>query len=226
VIECTFCKFSSDNKLSGAVDAPEEQDAIQKDLDNLRKWACVNRMRFSNAKCSVLHLGWGNPWYQYRLVDEGIENSPADKTCVLAAQKANRILGCSRRIMASRLSKVIQPLYLALVRPYLEYCVRLWSTQHKKDMEVLERVQRRTTKMIPGLEHLCYEDWPRKLGLFSLQKRRLWGDLIAAFQYLKEAYRKDGDRVFNRACCDRKRGKGFKLKKVDLDWIYGRNVLL
>ena len=78
---------------------------------------------------------------------------------------------------------------------------------------MFEQVQRRTRRMIRGLKHLSYEDRLRELGLFSLEKRRLQRDLIAASQYLKGAYRKNGEGHFIRDCSDRTRGNGFKLKE-------------
>ncbi|KAK4816702.1 hypothetical protein QYF61_020586, partial [Mycteria americana] len=80
-------------------------------------------------------------------------------------------------------------------------------------MDQLEWVQRRATKMIRGMEHLSCEDRLRKLGLLSLEKRRLQGEFIVAFQYLKGAYMKYGDKLFSRACSNRTRGNGFKLKE-------------
>ena len=128
--------------------------------------------------------------------------------CAFAAQKANGMLGSIRSGVASMVRGGLS-LYTLPVRP----AVQVWGPQHRKDVELLERVQRRAMKMIRGLEHLSYEDRLKELGLFSLEKRRLRGDATVAFQYLKGVYKHEGNKLFKQVDSGRTRGNSFKLQE-------------
>ena len=91
--------------------------------------------------------------------------------CTLTAQKADCILGCIKRSVASTAREVLLPLYSVLVRPHLEYCIQMRSPQYRRDMDLLERVQRGAIKMLQGMEHLSQPVLPAELGLVSLEKR-------------------------------------------------------
>jgi len=138
---------------------------LQWDRNRLEHWA-VNGMKLSKSKYWILHLGWSNARHKYKLGEEWLESRPAERDlgvlvdsrfnksqqCALAAGRANLcILGCIKHCTTSQSREGIIPLCSALVQPHLEYCVQFWAPQFKKDVKVLECMQRRATKLVTEL---------------------------------------------------------------------------
>ncbi|RMC04958.1 hypothetical protein DUI87_18138 [Hirundo rustica rustica] len=172
-------QFADDTKLGGSVDLLECRRALQRDLDRLDKSRKIMDMRFNKTLCQLLHFGHNNPMQCYRMGQSDwklaewrttwrgkMTEAECDPGCAQVAKKAR---GNS---VTSRSRAGIVPLYSARVRSHLECCIQFWA-QFRKSTEVLERVQRRATRLVKGLEHKSCEEQLRVLRLFSSEKGRL-----------------------------------------------------
>ena len=144
-------------------------------------------MLFNFGKCKGLHTGPGNTGMNYEMggtilsktVKEkylGVTmnaNMKVSEQCRIAASKGNQVLGMIRRNISYKEKSLIVPLYKAIVRPHLEYCIQAWSPYLRKDIDMLDKIQRRATKLIPGLRGLSYEERLQECGLTTLETRRL-----------------------------------------------------
>ena len=196
----TNCKiFADDTKLSHPILSLVDQSCVQNDLDKLTQWSNDWLLSFNSKKCKVMHFGKKNPCFQYYMngdlidtvseeKDLGVlftENLSFSKHISNAAAKANRVLGLIRRSFSYITKESFLVLYKSYVRPHLEYCVQAWSPYLQRDKDILEKVQRRATKIVPGFEHLSYEERLKEFGLTTLEDRRIRGDLIEMYKLLK-----------------------------------------
>ncbi|KAE8610529.1 hypothetical protein XENTR_v10012157 [Xenopus tropicalis] len=205
----------------------QDAAALQSDLTKLENWAANWKMRFNVDKCKVMHFGRNNINANYLLngsvlgvslmekdlgvfVDNKLSNS---RQCHSVATKANKVLSCIKKGIDSRDENIFLPLYRSLVRPRLEYAVQFWAPVLKKDINELERVQRRATKLVKGMEDLNYEVRLSRLGLFSLEKRRLRRDMITLYKYIRGDYRQLGDVLFSHKNNQRTRGHPYRLEE-------------
>ena len=168
-----------------------DKQKLQDDIDKLVGWSEKWQMLFSFGKCKCLHTEPRNTGMNYELggsilsktvkeKDLGVSmsaNMKVSEQCRIAASKGNQIIGMIRRNITYKENSLIVPLYKAIVRPHLEYCIQAWSPYIRKDIDMLEKIQRRATKLIPGLRDLTYEERLKECGLTTLETRRLRGGI-------------------------------------------------
>jgi len=220
-------KFADDTKILGTVNCWEDRNRLQKDLDRLVDWADKWQMKFNVGKCKVMHLGGGNEGWNYVMDHQRLKVVREEKDlgvrltsdmkvstqCTAAYAKANRMLGLISRTFESRSELMMKQLYRSLVRPHLEYCTAAWSPHYTKDKDLLERVQHRFTRMIPGMRELGYEERLRRLGLMTLEERRNRSDLVEMFKISKKLSAISLETFFELDTSGRTRGHRYKIKK-------------
>ena len=140
-----------------------DKQKLQDDIDKLVRWSEKWQMLFNFGKCKCLHTGPGNTGMKTILSKTVKEkdlrvsmnaNMKVSEQCRIAASKGKQILGMIRRHITYREKSLIVPLYKAIVRPHLEYCIQAWSPYLRKDIDMLEKIKRMATKLIPGLRDL------------------------------------------------------------------------
>ena len=191
-------KFADDIKVFRTIKGNSDRDLFQSDLDRLVQWSEEWQMKFNHNKCNIMNMGRVYQKNFYELGGQKMEHIGKGKDLGImvnsklsasdqvteARKKALRMLGVINRNVAYKSAEVITKLYCAFVRPHLEYCVQAWCPIYEKDSWLLERVQKRATKMVNGLSSLEYEERLKTLDIFSLKYRRLRGDLIEVFKFI------------------------------------------
>ena len=242
IAECLngkVCLFADDTKICNRVDVPGGIHQMEKDLGKLEEWSKIWQLKFNVDKCKIMHLGRKNPRAEYKISDTVLtsvseerdlgviisDDLKVGRQCHRAAGNASRMLGCIGRGINSRKREVLMPLYRALVRPHLEYCVQYWRPYLQKDIETLERVQRRATKLVHGLQDKTYQERLKDLNMYSLDERRDRGDMIETFKYIKEINTVKEETLFKRRKTAT-RGHSFKLEGQRFKSTLGSITLL
>jgi ribonuclease P/MRP protein subunit RPP40 len=201
VKNASLLKFADDLKLFMAINKSDPLSTIplQSDLNSLNDWSNDWLLKFNATKCSTLHFGNGNPEVTYHIGQTPLATNSVERDLgvlissdmkmhsqvMKCVQTAQNVLWSIKRTITSRDKDIVRLLYIHLVRPHLEFSSPAWNPYEKRDIDLLERVQRRATKLIPELKRLPYEERLKRLNLQSLEVRRKRQDLLEIFKILK-----------------------------------------
>ena len=230
--DCSTLLFADDTKVFQQVKSTADCEKLQADLNHLQSWADRWQLCFHPQKCKVMRIGNGHPEFTYQMTVDGLlidlDTTHTEKDLGVyvddklkfdfhihtAVTRANRMLGLIKRSYTYLDKESLLCLYKAMVRPILEYGVTVWSPYRIGDIDAVESVQRRATRILPELRGLDYEARLRSLKLPTLTYRRLRGDVINVYKYIHGIYRLSlADNMFEMAQYGATRGHSFKLYK-------------
>ena len=201
--------FADDTKIFTRIAAEMNQkklqgeygsDVLQKDLDNIEEWANKWKMEFNVSKCKIMHLGSSNPGHTYTMGGANLTTTTEEKDLGVIfddrlefdkhirgmVNRANRMLGMIKSGFDCMDKEIFKLVYPVLVRPLLEYCVQVWTPYKQKYIDLIEGVQKRAVKLVPGMKvgmrEMTYDEKLVDLKLTRLVERRFRGDMIETYK--------------------------------------------
>ena len=226
-LECPILLFADDAKIYKELKSPEDAEALIRDMKKIEEWSDKWLLVFNEEKCATMHIGHNNQKVDYKLNDKTLKKTELEKDLgvfishdlkpsqhvSIVAARANKIVGLMKKNFDYLDEETILSIYCSIIRPILEYAVQSWCPFWKKDIEELEKVQHRVTKLVPGLQDESYEERCSKLNLPTLEQRRLRGDLIETYKILNGHEGSDYRKFFKLRENSSTRGHDWKLEK-------------
>ena len=190
--------FADDTKVYREVNNCEDASSLQKDVETLTTWSRVWQLPFNATKCKCMHFGKKNQQHKYKMNEHTLEEGEVEKDlgvivdknlkfhkhASFAVKKVNTILGLKKRSFTVCDHKTLPKLFKAMVQPHLEYGNVVWGPHFKLDQQVIERVQKRATKLIRNIKDLPYSERLKDLNLPSLSYRRRRGDMLQTYKII------------------------------------------
>ena len=221
--------YADDTKIFRKIESEYDRQLLQEDIFSMCEWSENWLLKFHPDKCKTMTLGQTDVEHTYSLkptlppmqVSEAekdvgviIDNKLRfDQHISEKVNKANAIVGALRRSFEYLDKGIFIQLYKALIRPHMEYAQSIWSPYRKRDIDIIENVQRRATKMVPGLSGMSYEERLRALKLPTLSYRRVRGDMIEVYKLLNNHYYYDSTQLLKLREGNTTRGNTMKLYK-------------
>ena len=227
-LESSASLFADDAKIYRAIKSQEDYEALERDMVRIENWSKTWLLSFNVNKCKTMHIGYNNVKQDYNLNGRTLAKTEAEKDLgvlvssnlkpsnhvAVVAARANSRLGIIKRNFEYLDKEMLRTLYLSLVRPLLEYAVQSWSPYLQRDIDTIEKVQRRATKLVPELSNMPYEQRCKELNIQTLKERRIRGDMIEVYRILN-GYDDIDPRKFFKLSNRTSRGHSLKLQYPD-----------